>query len=757
MERKRVNFILKEFGFALLQFFFSRVNLFGFISPVGLPFAFARLHYGGNIFTVLLAFFISKIYLFSGLNHLAITIYEVVVLTLFYLAQEFLKTKRKVLLMYLFLILSNALALYYNIFNLTNLWHFLLNFGLQNLALYYFYKLFQIYKNKFIFFKFSNTDYLFFSIFILFFSIGVFEYKFILSALGLFILSIFVQFLCKILPSNKFFVFVCIFALGMVTASKNYLFLCFASVFGVIFFQIKDVNKYLFGTLSLLFYAVFAIFFKIYDLVSIISLAASVILVMAVPNRLTAKLRSYFEIEENDILSREIELSRVKKIQGKLLMMSSTLSSMQNSFKYLLIGKIDRVKASRELSSDIISKCCAHCELYKTCFLENLNKRSLIESLLFKAIENSEISESDLTNGIVSYCSKKQILLGDINQTARLFLSYEKSVKSEDASKLMIASEIQNFSNIFLNFAKIIEKSAKINQKLSKTLKEALFNNLIDAKEVAILENENGIISVSLVLSNSQALKREVVETVSRVVKIPFKTKSINHLEYSGICLAELVPVSLVRPEFAVSAKPKEEKNGDNALVTKLDENKFFVALADGMGHGDNANKISNTVLSLIRSFFEIGLDEELIISSVNKLLLPVGLENFTTLDCCVLDFDRMVCTFIKLGSSVSVIKHKDTSELISCASLPIGIVQDIRPTIVTRPISVGDKIFLASDGIVDSFENPNIYKSFINDATIFNLQKYLDEIVSDATFQCRGHLDDMTIIGINLLKNEKK
>ena len=108
----------------------------------------------------------------------------------------------------------------------------------------------------------------------------------------------------------------------------------------------------------------------------------------------------------------------------------------------------------------------------------------------------------------------------------------------------------------------------------------------------------------------------------------------------------------------------------------------------------------------------------------------------------------------MKLGASVSIIKHKNTSEVIVSESLPIGIVQNIKPTIVRKQISSGDMIFLASDGIVDSFENIDIYKSFINDAKIFNLQKYLDEVVVDAGVQNQKHIDDMTIIGINLLKN---
>jgi len=186
----------------------------------------------------------------------------------------------------------------------------------------------------------------------------------------------------------------------------------------------------------------------------------------------------------------------------------------------------------------------------------------------------------------------------------------------------------------------------------------------------------------------------------------------------------------------------------------KLSDSKYFVAIADGMGHGLNANRISSMILNLIKSMFEVGFDINLIIESVNKLLIPAGVDNFTTLDACVVDIEKCECVFIKLGASVSVLKHKETSELISSASLPIGIVESIRPTIVKKQIYQGDMIFLASDGVVDSFPSVESYATFINDSKIYNMQKFLDNVIFDAESLNQKHLDDMTIIGINLLKN---
>ena len=277
---------------------------------------------------------------------------------------------------------------------------------------------------------------------------------------------------------------------------------------------------------------------------------------------------------------------------------------------------------------------------------------------------------------------------------------------------------------------------------------------MIETKEVLVFENELGIESINVIAENELLLKREVCFAIEKAINNNVKLKEIKHLNVSGLSLARFEPAEKFKINFAVSSKAKESHNGDSAVVCKSSDNKYFVAIADGMGHGKKAGDVSSMVLGLVKSMFEVGLDDELILQSVNKLLVPVGLDNFTSFDACVIDLKSEVCNFIKLGSSVSVIKHRDTSEVIYSNSLPIGIVQNIKPTIIKKHIRAGDMIFLASDGVVDSFKDVDAYKHFINDAKIFNIQKFADNLIFDAGFQNKKHLDDMTVIAVNLLKN---
>ena len=754
MSKEKFKALAKICLHLFLQVIFSKIVLFENLSPVGLSFAFFKLFSDSNIFAVTGFYFISKIFLFNEVQGILITAYEIVFLSLYYFTNEFVKTNKKKLMVELFLILSNVLKFYFEVVSVENVIWFCLNLFLEILVLLYFCKFNSTYKNKLMFYKFSKNDYFVFGIMMLLISLGIFSFPFSSQSFGLFILFLYIIFAERVLPLDRFFVSVTIFALGSVFSVGSFVLFQVSLIFAVMVSFFKEYNKWFYISMCGLSFLILLIIFDIFNIFSIILTFFAIFLFIFIPQRVLQTLSSYFEASGMNLIFRKVEDGKVFALKNRLLLMSDTLKQMQNNFKFLLIGKIDREKACEELSKDVISKCCKSCENYRFCFMENINKKDMFKNLMMRAVESKCLSHSDLSNGIQAYCHKSGIVVSETEQLAKVFLSYESAMKQEDACKLLIASELGNFADIFENFAKTIKYSAKINEKSSKNLKESLFNALIDVKEIAVFENEMGIEHIDLIVLNEIALKKELADVISKTVKNRVQIKEIKHLNQSGFSLVTFVPKSKILIDFYVSSKSKEDKNGDSSVILKLSDSKYFIAIADGMGHGSNANRMSSMILNLIKSMFEVGLDINLIIESVNKLLIPAGVDNFTTLDACVVDVEKCECVFIKLGASVSVLKHKETSEMISSASLPIGIVESIRPTIVKKQIYQGDMIFLASDGVVDSFPSVESYATFINDSKIYNTQKFLDNVIFDAESLNQKHLDDMTIIGINLLKN---
>lgn len=757
MKNFKLKTILIECGLFLLQVVFSKIPVLNFSFSLGFSFALVRIFHGVSLAIVVLEFFIAGILRDFSFLCFVILAYQVVVLSLYYFSLEYIKVKKKIILQIIFILISKALKLYFCLFILEQLLWLVLECVIDIVAIVYFKALYKIYQKKFIFKRFNKFEYLLLATMLMFVFLGLFGIE-ILGVYFVIPISVFVLiFLCRVMPSDKylFTAIIVLFCAGMVL---NDLLIVLYAIFLVIFcVSFVFLNKYCyFLIVELVLIAELYLSGNLFLVSNCIALLPAIIC-CCLPNKIYLTISGFFSERELDFIGYSVEKDKICEIKYKLESMSKTFFSMKENFKMLIVGKINRKSAATELAIDVMKRICENCPNLKLCVASCLDRRKLIADNIVYAIEKGKLYLDELGGGIKTYCLKPNVLVNEINSITGQYLSFEKSIKNEDESKLLISSELENFAKIFKNFAKNTEIMSKNNKNLSFLIKETLLGKMIDVYDVAVFESDCGIDFVQVVVDNEQVVKSELVQAINSIVKSKMTIEKIKHLEYSGVSLITLKPALGANCQFVCSTSAKENVNGDNLSIARLDNGRFFVAIADGMGHGKNAGRISKMVLELVRSMFVAGLDIDLVVESINKLLLPVGLDNFSTLDACVIDLNLMNCSFIKLGSSVSILKHKMTSEIIECKSLPIGIVQNIRPTIINKKIFEGDTIFLASDGVVDAFGDTERYRCFINDAKFSNLQKFTDDIIEEIKVANVSHGDDMSIIAVKLLKNNQK
>lgn len=740
----------------IVQIAFSRAE-FGSVFPLGFSFALARIFFGSHLLIVTLEYAIANIFLWSEFYLLLSACFEIIIMSLYYFFKETIQVKNKKLMLILFLILSSMVKLYLVLTSQMTLLNYLVELGLKLIFLAFIIKLYSVFQSKFIFLKCSTFDYLLFSVFGVLLIWGLLQYEFILNSIGICLFLTALLLCCRFLPTDKFLIFAISTALcfGFIYSSSKIIVLSSLGI--ILLVAISRAYKYLYLPIVMLGMYLMFYFSDLLTLGNIINASSAILFTIFVPQRLVNKLSHFFEEKNLDIIKENLWYESQREIKNNLFLMSKTLKKMQEDFKFLIVGKIDRKYASEELAKDVIYNCCETCDRKILCANSFIDKQRVLSEFIHYAISKGSFYVDELSIGFKTYCDKTNIISQKIAELSKQYLSFETSVKTEDQSKLMISDELGNFAKLFQNFAKNIDKSPKINKNLSLFAKEMITNNMIEVIDVGVFETEKGIEKIDIVAQNEIVLRRELSETVARIIRQKVQVKQIKHLNYSGVSLVSFVMANSLRIEFAVSTRSKESVNGDNTLITKIDDYRFFVALADGMGHGKLAGKTSKMILELIQNMFLVGINLEVIIESVNKLLIPVGLDNFSTLDIAVVDLRNSKCTFIKLGSSVSLIKHKQNTELVSGSSLPVGIVQNLKPSIETYSIRDGDVIVLASDGVVDGFESLEMYKVFINDFKVDNLQGFSDNVLFEVANKNNAHKDDMSIIALKLLKNSNK
>ena len=115
----------------------------------------------------------------------------------------------------------------------------------------------------------------------------------------------------------------------------------------------------------------------------------------------------------------------------------------------------------------------------------------------------------------------------------------------------------------------------------------------------------------------------------------------------------------------------------------------------------------------------------------MNKVLCFNGEDNFTALDVGVIDLFSGSADFIKIGSPYSFIITKDSVKIVEGSSLPLGILDELHPTVCKTNLSSGDVVVLVSDGISDAFGSSSELIDFLSSQRALNPKTLADNILS--------------------------
>jgi stage II sporulation protein E len=255
--------------------------------------------------------------------------------------------------------------------------------------------------------------------------------------------------------------------------------------------------------------------------------------------------------------------------------------------------------------------------------------------------------------------------------------------------------------------------------------------------------------NVTLIVRKGDTQNHKIEEIVSKICRCKMSLTKIETSKRAGWNVLSLKTAPKFAMAFGTASIKKDTSSvsGDAYSIIKLAHDKFLLALCDGMGSGKNAQKTASTAISLVENFYKAGFDNEIILSSVNKLLSLNSTDNFTALDICVLDMQNGTLDFVKMGAPESFIKHTNTTTKILGGTLPLGIVQDAQPIVIKQIISNGDFVFMFTDGITESFETEEMLEDFINNLTSLNPQTLADEVIKKAHTLSGGARDDMTVL----------
>ena len=518
----------------------------------------------------------------------------------------------------------------------------------------------------------------------------------------------------------------------------------------------KNFNKSIITAFTLMvFEAILGFYFNAYGeygLIDFTAVAVGAILFVSLSSKTKNALKERFDMLGGGYAARSMINRSRTEISRKLKEVSSAFSDVELNMRRETEVTVSGSDGALELSKRVERKFCEFCHERNRCEKILGDKNALMYELSQKALENGKVGLGDIPTYLTSVCGRAEKLHDVINDKTVEFISAKRVVAEIDKGKELVVEQIKGIRELLSALASDIEKNLQFDTEKEKRLIDELARNGVFCSEVLIYGTPFDC-EVTLMIDSKYLTE---TETVLRIARKLLKNNFVVKTKYvpPGI---KYVPLRLVTaPEYDIvcgerhTLKPESLISGDVKSVTRINEVKCVVTLCDGMGSGTDANNISNLTVSILESLYKAGFKSETTLSVVNRLLSIGSEEIFSALDVVTIDLKCGECDLLKMAACPTFIKTQDGVEIVEGSALPIGIVDNVKPSHAKRKLNEGDMLLMVSDGVMDALGADSIY-DYVYGATSLNPQELCNTIIERAS--CVGGNDDMSAVCIRLFK----
>lgn len=333
--------------------------------------------------------------------------------------------------------------------------------------------------------------------------------------------------------------------------------------------------------------------------------------------------------------------------------------------------------------------------------------------------------------------------------------------KKINENKKNISEQLGEVSKAISNIAEDMEKDINNNQEFQGQKQEilALIKQAnIEIEDIAIKKEKNGRYFIDIYV-NKNELENSKIEKIEKILCNVLKEKIVlGETEEDSILSFLTEDKFILNMGIAKNIKKGNDISGDNTTKIRLKDGKYLIAISDGMGSGEEANKSSRLALNMLQNLLSSGFDRDSSIELINTTMLNTSDENFATLDIAIVDLYKGNIEFIKNGACPTYIKNKKRVQLIKSLTLPAGIIGNVSLTVYDRDIENNDIMVMCSDGILDSnveYKNKELWvKYLLEDLETEDSQKIADIVINEAIDNSFGVIkDDMSIIVCKFMK----
>ena len=492
-----------------------------------------------------------------------------------------------------------------------------------------------------------------------------------------------------------------------------------------------------------------------FGLIEILPVLISCLLFYALPSKWYQEVGALFSSGGQKIAVKNLINRNREMLCRRLDNLSQVFFEMNSVFKKLIKTEMSPEQVKEMLYNELRMSICKNCPEEKHCHRTFSNDtRQVFEELVTIALEKGKITILDLPSYLSSRCGKANMLISQINTLTSQYKSYSQLVGNVDTSKMLISDQLAGVAGLMKDLSKEVQPILSFDgRKETEIIDELAFNNIACTDAVVYDKNARTMMA-SLVVRDEDVTKTKLQSVVSKICGNNMAIFETYPSSKAGLTTVNLKTAPRFDCIFGIAQQNKSgsSQSGDCHSVERLDGDKFMFAICDGMGSGAQAKEKSETAIGLVENFYKAGFDNEIILSSVNKLLNLEKDEMFSTIDICVVDLKSGIADFVKMGATSSFVRSQDGCKVLESGALPIGVIQDAQPLVKKVVLSEKDFIVLSSDGVNDAFGSDNDYRDFLLTIKTTNPQEFAKCVIDRALANNNGYaVDDMTCLVVKI------
>ena len=541
--------------------------------------------------------------------------------------------------------------------------------------------------------------------------------------------------------------------LGNVFATGSYECCVYCVISALSAVTLSKVNRYV-GALSVLIVDVLMSYFlNLHGAFSMLVFAptfSSALVFVVIPTGVYRHVRDYCSGSADRYLSKSVVQKVGDNVSRRLYRLSDIFLSMKNAFFTMSAGSVTPEEAEKAIVKQCSESVCRDCTSRVKCWRQDLKQteQNLLQ-LCVCAVKRGKCTILDVPQALSVRCDKVSSMLSEVNAQAQVYQAYRERAEQADNGKALLGEQMGGVSNLLMQLASDCKNRTSYDHTREQELVEKLvFHNVLCSG--AAIAQQKEIVTAVLTVAKTDVVNEVIEKVVSTVLKQNMVVEKVENTESDTWVNVFLTVKPRYHVTFGVSsvAKDGNEVSGDTHTVTLTDNGKCIVALCDGMGSGDKAEQMSATSISLVESFYRAGFDNDTILSCVNKLLVGSGNEIFCAVDVVVLDLYNGLADVIKLGACSGLVKNDGKVEIVSGSSLPLGVLEEMKPSVTKKALIGGDLVVLVSDGVADCFKDPDALARIFADVSLNVPQSIAEVILAKALKQCGNKpADDMTVV----------